>query len=61
MEMINIEPVHNKNVKYLKINRALLVCRAKIECNFVVTEEIVNGLSRKIATNYRVRAGHGKL
>ena len=34
---------------------------SKIECDFVVTEEIVNGLSGKIATNYRVRAGHGKL
>ena len=34
---------------------------SKIECNFVVTEEIVNGLCRKIDTNYGVRAGHGKL
>ena len=34
---------------------------SKIECNFVITEEIENDLSRKIATNYRVRAGHGKL
>ena len=34
---------------------------SKIECNFVVTEEIVNGLCTKIDTNYGVRAGHGKL
>lgn len=60
MEMINIKPVHDKNVKYLKINRAF-ISMSKIECNFVVTEEIVNGLSRKIDTNYGVRAGHGKL
>lgn len=60
MEMINIKPVHDKNVKYLKIDRPLLGM-SKIECNFVVTEEIVNGLCRKINTNYGVRAGHGKL
>ena len=34
---------------------------SRIDYNFVVTEEIVNDQSRKIATNSRVRAGHGKL